>query len=85
MCYLKTTSVIAASLLALNVVAIFVILFKFCHPKVYVNFDHCNHNHMNVLQEWEYFLGMIVSDALLEKEGRRQSRENLPGWIEAER
>lgn len=37
------------------------------------------------LQDWEYFLGIIVSDALLEKGGRRQARENLPGWIEQER
>nr|CAB3240329.1 cytoplasmic dynein 2 heavy chain 1-like [Phallusia mammillata] len=37
-------------------------------------------------KEWEYFLGMIVSDAVLDKgEAKKHSRENLPLWIESER
>nr|XP_026693267.1 cytoplasmic dynein 2 heavy chain 1-like isoform X1 [Ciona intestinalis] len=36
-------------------------------------------------QEWEYFLGLIMADAVVDKDGRKHARENIPTWIETER
>ena len=40
--------------------------------------------HYTVLQEWEYFLGMIVSDSLRKRESLQQMKEPLPYWCNPE-